>query len=101
MLRGVDMADAAIFLGITEDELRTELDGSTFLAVALAHGKTNDDVRAFLIQQATEQIDERLQAAADAAASAEAADEPAAESTTISEATEVPAAPALTPSYHR
>lgn len=97
VLRGVDMTDAATFLGISEDELRTELDGSTFLAVALARGKTNDDVRAFLIQQATEQIDERLQAAADAAASAEAADEPAAESTTISEATEVPAAPALTP----
>lgn len=99
ILRGVTTADAAAFLGITEDELKTELDGSDFLAVALAHGKTNDEVRAFLIEQATAQIDERLQAAADAEASADATDVPAAESTStsISEVTEVPTAPTMTP----
>lgn len=98
ILRGIDRAAAAEFLGITEDELNTELDGSTFLAVAEAHGKTADDVRAFLIAQATADIDERLQAAADAAANATATEAPAAESTSISEATEVPTtAPVLTP----
>lgn len=97
ILRGVDLAAAAAFLGITEDELRSEADGTSFIIVAEAHGKTTDEVRAFLIEQATEQIDERLQAASDAAASDEATDAPAEEGTTNSEATEVPAAPALTP----
>jgi hypothetical protein len=96
-LRGIESADAATFLGITEDELKTELDSSSFLEIAEAYGKTTEEVRAFLIQQATEQIDERLQAASEAPASDGAADEPAEESTTISEATEVPADPALTP----
>jgi hypothetical protein len=49
-----------------------------------------------LIQQATEDIDERLQAAETAPASGSAT-EPASESSSISEATEVPAAPTLTP----
>ncbi len=89
ILRGVDVAGAATFLGITEDELRTQIQGSTFLEVAEANGKTTEDVRVFLIEQATAQIDERLQAATDAASGAE--------STTISEATEVPTAPVLTP----
>ena len=95
-LRGVDSADAAAFLGITEDELKTELETGSLLEIAETHGKTIDDIRAFLIQQATDQIDERLQAASDAPAGSDSA-EPAEENTTISEATEVPAAPALTP----
>jgi hypothetical protein len=49
-----------------------------------------------LIQQATEDIDERLQAAETAPASGSAT-EPASESSSISEAPEVPAAPTLTP----
>ena len=65
---------AAAFLGITEDELKAELDGSAFLEVAEANGKTIDDVRAFLIQQATDQIDERLQAASDAPAGSDSAE---------------------------
>ncbi len=97
MLRGVDAAGAAAFLGLTEDELKTQVEDSTFLEIAEANGKTTDDIRAFLIEQATAQIDERLQAATDAAAGAETTEAPAAESTTISEATQVPAAPALTP----
>jgi hypothetical protein len=96
MLRGIDIAEAATFLGITEDELKTELKASAFLKVAEAHGKTVDDVRAFLIQQATEQIDERLQEAETAPAS-DSATEPAEENSSISDATEVPAAPTLAP----
>lgn len=95
-LRGIALADAATFLGITEDELRTELATSAFLKVAEAHGKTTEEVRAFLIQQATIAIDERLQAAETAPAS-DSATEPAEEGASISEATEVPTAPALTP----
>jgi len=93
MLRGLDIAQAATFLGITEDELKTELRTSAFLEIAQNHGKTIDDVRAFLIQQATADIDERLQEAETAPAS-DSATEPAEES---SDATEVPAAPTLTP----
>jgi hypothetical protein len=96
VLRGVDPAEAATFLGITEDELKTELKTSAFLQIAENHGKTTDDVRAFLILQATAQIDERLQAAETAPAS-DSATEPAEENTSISDATEVPAAPTLTP----
>ena len=93
MLRGIDIAQAATFLGITEDELKTELRTSAFLEIAENHGKTIDDVRAFLILQATADIDERLQEAETAPAS-NSATEPAEES---SDATEVPAAPTLTP----
>ena len=96
IVRGVDVADAAAFLGITEEELKDQIDGSTFLQIAEANGKTTEDVRAFLIQQATAQIDERLQAASVAPAGAETA-EPATGGTSISEATEVPTAPAMTP----
>ncbi len=97
VIENIDLADAAVFLGITEDELRTELQsGNTPLEIAKAHGKTQAEIRTFLIQQATERIDARLQAATDAAAGAETT-EPASGSTSISEATEVPAAPAITP----
>jgi hypothetical protein len=96
MLRGIDIAEAATFLGITEDELKTDLKTAAFLDIAQSHGKTIDDVRAFLIQQATADIDERLQEAETAPAS-ESATEPAEENSSISDATEVPAAPTLTP----
>ncbi len=62
MLRGVERAEAAAFLGISEDDLTTEMkSGKTFLQIASEHGKTTDDVRAFLIQQATAAIDAFLQ----------------------------------------
>jgi hypothetical protein len=57
-----DLTQAAAFLGISEDQLRTELqNGKTFVAVARAHGKTNDQIRAFLIERATTAIDDRIQ----------------------------------------
>lgn len=83
-MMAANLAAAATFLGITEDQLRTELRGSTFVKVAIAHGKTLADVRAFMIQQATADIDARLQEAE--------SDESATPG-----ATEVPATPALTP----
>jgi hypothetical protein len=56
------MDDFAAFLGITEDEIVSGLqDGTTILEIAEANGKTYDDVRTFLIEQATSRIDERLQ----------------------------------------
>jgi hypothetical protein len=80
-LRGIDLAGAATFLGITEDQLKTELEDTTFLEIAEAQGKTTEEVRAFLIEQATVAIDERLQEAAEDASAS-------------SDATEVPPAPA-------
>lgn len=60
----MDLAQAATFLSISEDQLKTELQsGKTFIEVAREHGKTDDQIRAFLIERATAAIDERLQAA--------------------------------------
>ncbi len=88
MLEHMDLSDGAAFLGITEDELRAELQsGKSPLEIAEEHGKTIEDIRAFLIQQATDRIDERLQAASDAPAGSDSA--------------EVPPAPALTPAATR
>jgi hypothetical protein len=61
ILEHIDLSDGAAFLGITEDELRAELQsGKSPIEIAEEHGKTEDEIRAFLIQQATEQIDARL-----------------------------------------
>jgi hypothetical protein len=65
-----DLSEAAAFLGISGDELKTELQADkTFLEIAQEHGKTTDQVRDFLIQRATEAIDARLNAASDDATS--------------------------------
>ena len=49
---GSGLAD---FLGISQDQLHTELqaDGATLATVAQAHGKTRDDLKAFLTDQLT------------------------------------------------
>ena len=61
IIEHIDLSDGAAFLGITEDELRAELQsGKSPLEIAEEHGKTQDEIRAFLIEQATEQIDARL-----------------------------------------
>jgi polyhydroxyalkanoate synthesis regulator phasin len=56
--------ELATFLGITQDELRTELqaDGATLATVAEAHGKSRDDLKAFLMEQFTAKLDERVAA---------------------------------------
>jgi hypothetical protein len=62
----LDLTESAAFIGITEDELKSELqDDKTFLEIAQEHGKTTDQVRTFLIERATEAIDTRLNAASD------------------------------------
>lgn len=62
VLDRADLTQAASFLGVTEDQLKTELQGGkTFIDVARDHGKTDDQIRTFLVQRATEKIDERLQ----------------------------------------
>jgi hypothetical protein len=61
-----DLTQAADFLGIPEDQLRAELQGGkTFIEVARAHGKTDDQIRAFLIERATAAIDDHLETATD------------------------------------
>lgn len=60
----IDVAPAATFLGISEDQLTRELqDEHSFIEVARNHGKTDDQIRTFLIERATERIDQRLQGA--------------------------------------
>ncbi len=70
-------ADIAAFLGITEDQLRTEQQGGKSLAqVAEAHGKTRDQLKAFLTQEHNTRIDAAVTAGkmtADQAANAKAA----------------------------
>lgn len=61
ILEHIDLSDGAAFLGITEDELRAELQSDKSpLEIAEEHGKTQDEIRSFLIQQATERIDAQL-----------------------------------------
>jgi predicted XRE-type DNA-binding protein len=52
----------AQFLGIQEDQLRTELaaDGATIGTVAQAHGKTRDELKDFLIQQIRTNADQAV-----------------------------------------
>lgn len=51
------LATAATYIGITEAELRTELQtGKTLAEVAVAHGKTRDGLIAALAAEATKQI---------------------------------------------
>jgi len=51
------LATAAAYIGITEAELRTELQtGKTLAEVAVAHGKTRDGLIAALSAEATKQI---------------------------------------------
>jgi DNA-binding phage protein len=51
------LATAAAYIGITEAELRTELQAGTTLAeIAVAHGKTRDGLIAALSAEATKQI---------------------------------------------
>lgn len=62
LLERRDLFQASAFLGISEDQLRIELQGGKlFIDVARGHGKTDDQIRAFLIERATAAIDERLQ----------------------------------------
>ena len=62
MRDGSGMSDMATFLGITENDLKASLKGGDTLAeIATANGKTLDELRTFLIQQATDRIDQRLQ----------------------------------------
>ena len=59
---GSGLADLATFLGITENDLKADLQsGDTLVEIAAANGKSVDELRTFLIQQATDRIDQRLQ----------------------------------------
>lgn len=74
---GIGGADVATFLGITEEQLRTELQGGKTLAqVAAAHGKTRDQLKTYLTEQNSAHIDAAVTAGkmtADQAAKAKAA----------------------------
>ena len=54
--------ELATFLGVTADELRTELqaDGATLASVAEAHGKSRDELKAFLTEQIKTHLDEEV-----------------------------------------
>src|SRR6185295_17871443 len=51
---GGDPAKIADFLGITADQFHTEIDatGATLATVAQAHGKSRDELKAFLTDEA-------------------------------------------------
>ncbi len=56
-------ADLAAFLGITEDALRTEMtSGKTLAQVAETHGKTRDQLKAFLTAEQKEHLAEAVAA---------------------------------------
>jgi hypothetical protein len=59
----LDRAAHAACLGITEDELMTELrGGSTLVQIGEAHGKTRADPEAFLVEQCAAKVTEILDA---------------------------------------
>jgi hypothetical protein len=68
---GVDLGAAATALGISPDQLRTELPGKSLAQVAQAHGKSASDVATALKNAANARIDQAVSAgrisAADAA----------------------------------
>jgi hypothetical protein len=53
-----ELDELAGFLGITPEQLREELgaDGATLATVAEAHGKSRDDLKAFLLEAANERL---------------------------------------------
>lgn len=57
-----DPAKLAEFLGITADQLRSEIDGSgaTLASVAQAHGKSRDDLKAFLTSESKTHLDQEV-----------------------------------------
>ena len=62
--KGVSAEELAAFLGITEDELRTELeaDGATLATVAAAHGQSREALITFLTEQKQASLAERVAA---------------------------------------
>ncbi|MEX0750266.1 MAG: hypothetical protein WD359_05605 [Dehalococcoidia bacterium] len=58
----VDPAALAGFLGVTAEELRTELqaDGATLATVAEAHGQSRDALIAFMTQEASAALDAKV-----------------------------------------
>src|SRR5438552_8172906 len=59
---GADASKLADFLGISQDQLKTELGASnaTLASVAQAHGKSRDDLKSFLTDQAKTQLDQAV-----------------------------------------
>jgi ElaB/YqjD/DUF883 family membrane-anchored ribosome-binding protein len=60
--RGMDLNAAATAIGISPDQLRTELPGKSLAQVAQAHGKTGADVAAALKAAAHQRIDQAVTA---------------------------------------
>lgn len=55
---GLDLAGVAGFLGISREELVKELaQGKSLAEIAEAHGKTRDELKTYLVSQATADID--------------------------------------------
>jgi polyhydroxyalkanoate synthesis regulator phasin len=59
---GVNAQALADFLGVSTDELRTELraDNATLASVAQAHGKSRDDLKAFIKDSAKRKLDQAV-----------------------------------------
>jgi hypothetical protein len=60
---GVDPQAIADFLGLTTEQVKADLDAGQSLAqIAVAQGKTRDELKAFLVAQATTAIDAAIDA---------------------------------------
>lgn len=57
---GASVDSLAKFLGISTDQLKTELQGKSLAEVAQAHGKSRDDLKQFLIGEATTRLDKAV-----------------------------------------
>lgn len=59
---GADLSQLATFLGVSQDQLKTELQasGATLARVAQAHGKSRDDLKTFLRDSAKTKLDQAV-----------------------------------------
>lgn len=63
MLGGLDLAGVAGFLGISREDLTNELaQGKSLAEIAQEHGKTRDELKTYLVSQATDEIDKLIDA---------------------------------------
>ncbi len=61
-MMGVAHEALATFLGVTPEQLRTEMQGKSLKDVAAAHGKSADDLKAFITTTATTKANEAVAA---------------------------------------
>ncbi len=65
-MQGIDVDALATFLGVTEDDIKADIQaGSSLAEIAEANGKTRDELKTFLVQQFEAGLDTIIDASRD------------------------------------